>query len=192
MSTHQPNVEIMESDIDTAVLPKQSASQLEIVENSSDSKYEGQTWNIDANDNLVPSQDGQHDDIPSPSQNNQLNMLCSDRSACEHSPVCPVRLVLSDTGKVPMSSSDTCEWDPNYQISDSMLAQAGLQEKNGIEDKGNKENVKVNQAIVPGENWFGYSLVTINLLQYVKDTNVYECLIAEKRASYEVHIIIIL
>ena len=65
-------------------------------------------------------------------------MLCGYESASEHSPVHPVRLVLSDTAKLPVSSSDTCKWDPNYQISDSVLAQSGSQEKG--EHNGNKEN----------------------------------------------------
>ena len=43
MSIDQPNVEIMESDIDTTVSSKQSASEFEIVESTSDSEYEVQT-----------------------------------------------------------------------------------------------------------------------------------------------------
>ena len=157
MSTDQPNVEIMESDINTTLSSKENTSELECFESSSDSENEVQTWNIDGNDNLVPSQDGQCDDIPSPSQNNQLNMLCSDESPSEHSPVCPVRLVVSDTGKLPVSSSDTWEWDPNYQISDSMLAHPGSQQE--CDHDGNKENDPVTPAIVLDENRFGYLLL---------------------------------
>ena len=120
-------------------------------------------------------------------------MLCSDESASEHSehlPVHPVRLVLSDTAKLPVSLSDTCEWDPNYQISDSLLAQPGSQEER--QHDGNKENDPVTQATVLDENRFGYSLLSINPLQHIKEKDVYEHLINEKRALYEVHIIIIL
>ena len=91
-------------------------------------------------------------------------MLCSDESASEHSehsPVHSVRLVLSDTAKLPVSSSDTCEWDPNYQISDSMLAQSGSQEEG--EHDGNKENDPGTQAIVLDENRFAYSLLNFIL-----------------------------
>ena len=88
---------------------------LSIDDNETDSQSHVQSWNIDSNHTLVPSQDAQRDDIPSPIGNNYLNLLCSDESECENSPVHPVRLALLDTAKLPVSSEDTCEWDLSYQ-----------------------------------------------------------------------------
>ena len=116
----------------------------------------------------------------------------------ELNPVTPVTVHLLATAKLPVSVPDTHD----VIKSDSMVAHAGSQH----ESEGNKENYSPNivqiqshlsnekdeLVLVPDEECFGYSLITINPRQYVHQNNLYDRLVAEKRCPFEVRILFIL
>ena len=75
-----------------------------------------------------------------------------------------------------------------------MIAHAGSEH----ESQANKENLSPNMqtignpgsttnngvnddVIVPDEEWFGYTVITINSHQYVHENNLYDRLVLEKR-----------
>ena len=151
------------------------------------------TWTISGGV-IVPSQDAQRDEIPS-----QLNLECSDDTQ-DLSPVVPVNVHLSATANLPVSGPDTCKVDPNNIPSDSMIAHAGSQDESQanienlspntqtIGNPGSTTNNDVNEdVIVPDEEHFGYTVIKINLCQYVHENNPYDRLVSEKRCLFEVH-----